>query len=74
MALLPILGFPQAWESAFQVLSGLSIVTIIIWANIDKRLSLKAKAQKRQAHKVRTAEIAAAPDTSQNTPPPTGEI
>lgn len=74
IALLPILGFPHSWESVFQVLAGVSIVAIIMWANIDKRLSLKAKAQKRQAHKIREAEIVAAPDLSQDNPPPAGSV
>lgn len=74
IALLPVLGFPRAWEAFFQVAAGLSIVTIIIWANIDKRLSLKAKAQKRQAHKMREAELVAAPDANQSVPPPAGEV
>ena len=51
IALMPLLGFPRAWESFFQVLAGLSIALLSVWANIDKRLMLKAKAQKRQAHK-----------------------
>jgi|GEM_PF-2040139 len=48
IALLPMLGFPKAWESFFQVLAGLSIVTILVWSSIDKKLTLKAKAQQRQ--------------------------
>lgn len=60
VALLPILGFPRLWESFFQVVAGLSIVLLSVWANIDKRLTLKAKAQKRQAHKKRVAEMEAA--------------
>lgn len=58
IALLPIFGFPHTWESFFQVAAGLSIVLLSIWASIDKRLSLKAKAQRRQIHKLREAEIA----------------
>ena len=57
VALLPILGFPRSWESFFQVAVGLSIVLLSVWASIDKRLSLKAKAQRRQIHKRREAEI-----------------
>lgn len=57
IALLPLLGFPRLWESFFQVVAGFSIVLLSIWATIDKRLSLKAKAQKRQIHKHREAEI-----------------
>ncbi|MDO8589648.1 MAG: hypothetical protein Q7R69_00010 [bacterium] len=59
IALLPLLGFPRLWESFFQVATGLSIVLILVWASIDKRLSLKAKAQRRQIHKRRQAEIEA---------------
>jgi len=59
IALLPILGFPRLWESFFQVVTGFSIVLLLIWASIDKRLSLKAKAQRRQLHKRREAEIEA---------------
>lgn len=57
IALLPLLGFPRLWESFFQVAAGFSIVLLLIWASIDKRLSLKAKAQRRQLHKRREAEI-----------------
>ena len=59
VALQPLLGFPHFWELIFQVVAGLSIVLISIWATIDKRLSLKAKAQRRQIHKHRVAEIEA---------------
>lgn len=59
IAILPILGFSRFWESSFQIVAGLSIVVLLIWAGIDKRLSLKAKAQKRQIHKRRLAEIEA---------------
>jgi len=59
IALEPLLGFPHFWESFFQVVAGLSIILISIWASIDKRLSLKAKAQRRQIHKRRVAELEA---------------
>ena len=59
VALLPILGFPRIWESFFQVVVGLSVVLLSIWATIDKRLSLKAKVQKRQIHKRREIEMEA---------------
>ena len=58
IALLPMLGFPRLWESFFQVAVGLSIVLLSVWATIDKRLTLKAKAQRRQLHKRRAVEIA----------------
>ncbi|HAU66010.1 MAG: hypothetical protein A2544_02245 [Candidatus Zambryskibacteria bacterium RIFOXYD2_FULL_43_10] len=63
IALLPILGFPRLWESFFQVVAGLSIILLSIWTTIDKRLSLKAKAQKRQIHRRREAEIEAQRET-----------
>ena len=63
VALLPLLGFTRSWESVFQVVAGFSIVLISIWATIDKRLSLKAKAQKRQIHKRREAELEAQRET-----------
>ncbi|MDO8471283.1 MAG: hypothetical protein Q7S49_01610 [bacterium] len=58
VALLPLLGFPRLWESFFQVVTGLSIILLSVWTSIDKRLSLKAKAQRRQIHKHRMEEIA----------------
>jgi hypothetical protein len=51
VALLPILGFPKAWESFFQVVAGLAIIGVSIWSTIDRKLSLKAKAQMRQSRK-----------------------
>lgn len=51
VALLPILGFPKSWESFFQVIAGVSIVSILVWSSIDKKLALKAKAQQRQLRK-----------------------
>lgn len=59
IALQPLLGFPHFWEMIFQVVAGLSLVMLLIWSSIDKRLSLKAKAQRRQIHKLRLAEIEA---------------
>ncbi len=58
IAIQPLLGFPHFWELIFQVVAGLSIILISVWASIDKRLSLKAKAQRRQIHKRRMEEIA----------------
>jgi len=57
VALMPLLGFPNVWESFFQVALGLAIVVISVWSTIDKHLTLKAKAQRRQLHKQREAEI-----------------
>lgn len=74
VALLPVLGFPHAWESFFQVAAGVSIVTLIMWASIDKRLSHKAKAQKRQAHKMREAELGISPQNENQVSPPTEGI
>ena len=51
IALLPLLGFPHSWESFFQVVAGLSIVGLSVWTKIDKKITLKVKAQKRQAKK-----------------------
>ena len=59
IAILPLLGFPRIWESFFQVATGLSIVLLSVWTSIDKRLTLKAKAQRRQIHKRRMAETGA---------------
>ncbi|MBI2065668.1 MAG: hypothetical protein HYT68_01185 [Candidatus Zambryskibacteria bacterium] len=59
IALLPLIGFPRLWESFFQVVAGLSIVLFSVWATVDKYLTLKAKAQSRQIHKRREAEIEA---------------
>lgn len=50
-ALLPILGFPYAWESFFQIVFGFSIVLLSVLISVDRRLSLKARVQKRQARK-----------------------
>lgn len=58
IALLPAVGFPRLWESFFQVATGLSIILVSVWSTVDKHLTLKAKAQRRQAHKKREAEIA----------------
>lgn len=54
VALLPVLGFPRSWEIFFQVLAGLSIAILTVWSTIDKKLTLKAKAQQRQARKIVT--------------------
>ncbi len=47
IALLPLLGFPYAWETIFEVIAGLSIVLLSVMISIDKRITLKAKAQRR---------------------------
>ena len=51
IAVIPFLGFPYGWESTLEVIGGLSIVLLSIFISIDRRLSLKAKMQKRQARK-----------------------
>ena len=51
IALLPVLGFPRSWEMFFQIAAGLSIVLLSVWSTIDKKLTLKAKAQQRIAKK-----------------------
>ncbi|MBI2086862.1 MAG: hypothetical protein HYT69_01700 [Candidatus Zambryskibacteria bacterium] len=56
VALLPVLGFPRAWESFFQVLAGLSIILLSVWTTIDRKLKLQHKAQLRQQHKVATVD------------------
>jgi len=48
VALLPVLGFPYAWESFFEVAAGLTIVLLSVLISVDRRLMYKAKAQKRQ--------------------------
>lgn len=47
VALLPIFGFPRLWESIFQVFAGLSIISLSVWATINKKLAQKAKARER---------------------------
>ncbi len=62
VALLPVLGFPKAWESFFQIAAGLAIVAVSIWANIDRKLKLQAKAQMRARKATPVAE--ASPEES----------
>lgn len=45
------LGFPKWWEDFFQVVGGFGIVALSIMISIDRRLSQKAKAQKRLARR-----------------------
>lgn len=49
IALLPFLGFPHTWESFFEIVGGLGIVGLSLAISIDKRLSMKAKAERRLA-------------------------
>ncbi len=62
IALLPLLGFPRSWEAFFQIAAGLSIVLFSVWSTIDKRLTLKAKAQMRQARKISSPHTPPNPD------------
>jgi hypothetical protein len=68
IALLPLLGFPHGWESFFEIVGGLSIVLLSVLISIDRRLSLKAKMQKRQARKQVLANVEAE-DTMMNNIP-----
>ena len=69
VALQPMFGFPHSWEAAFQILAGLLIILISIWAIIDKRLTLKVKAERRQAMKRREAEMIAEKQADTETQP-----
>src|SRR3989344_8676963 len=51
IAILPFLGFPQGWNSLLQFAGGFSIVFLSVLISIDKRLSLKAKMEKRAMRK-----------------------
>lgn len=51
IALLPSLGFPNSWNEFFQVASGLLIVLLSVLISVDRRLTLKSKAEKRQQRK-----------------------
>ncbi|MDO8565019.1 MAG: hypothetical protein Q7R67_00090 [bacterium] len=57
VALLPLVGFPRAWEVFFQIVAGLSIVLVSVWSTIDKKLSLKAKAQARLSRQIDVPEV-----------------
>jgi hypothetical protein len=65
VALQPFLGFPRAWEMFFQVIVGMLIVTLSVWASIDKHLTIKAKAQKRQIYRNKEIEIQQEPSEFQ---------
>lgn len=64
VALLPLLGFPKAWESFFQVVAGLAIIAVSVWSTIDRKLKLQAKAQMRSRK---------APETLSNVPSESSE-
>jgi hypothetical protein len=57
VALLPILGFPRSWESYFQVAAGLSLVALSVWSTIDKKISQRAKAHKRQTERMQVEAV-----------------
>ncbi len=65
VALLPILGFPRAWEAFFQVVAGLAIVGISVWSTIDRKISQRAKAQMRQMRKVAPPSLDGVPDAKE---------
>jgi hypothetical protein len=53
VALLHIVnGLPSRWESLLTIAAGLSIVLLSVLTTVDKKMSQKAKAQKRQARKI----------------------
>jgi hypothetical protein len=59
IALLPVLGFPHAWESFFQVVGGLGIVFLSVMIAIDKRLTQKVKAERRLRRRRERMEVSA---------------
>ncbi len=69
IALIPFLGFPYSWESFFEIVGGLSIVFLSVMISIDRRLSLKAKMQKRQARKRAFVDVEAEDIEAENTNP-----
>lgn len=44
-------GFPKGWEDFFQVVGGFGIVLLSVLIAVDKRLSQKAKAERRMARR-----------------------
>lgn len=64
LVLLPILGFPPNWDEFFMVASGLLIVLLSVLIAVDRRLTLKAKAEKRSARKRAIATSAVASSIS----------
>ena len=73
VALLPILGFPRTWEAVFQVLAGLSIVLLYVWAAMDRKMMMRVKAQRRQAHKKKLAELSTGVETESSDQSPVEE-
>jgi hypothetical protein len=72
IALLPVLGFPHAWESFFQVVGGLGIVFLSVMIAIDKRLTQKVKAERRLRRRRERMETPA-PAEEPLSPPPINE-
>ncbi len=68
VALLPFFGFPRAWEAFFQVVAGFGIAGFSMWATIDKKLSMKAKAQMRSRRRPVASE-GASEDPASNAAP-----
>lgn len=64
IALLPLLGFPRSWEAFFQIVAGFSIVLLSVWATIDRKLKLHAKAQQRATRK----SVSAPPESAEANP------
>jgi hypothetical protein len=61
IALLPALGFPHAWELFFQVVGGLGIVALSVLISVDKRLTQKAKAERRMKRRRAKSESEVSP-------------
>jgi hypothetical protein len=57
IALLPELGFPHSWEAFFQVATGLLIVLLSVLISVDRRLTMKSKAEKRHMRKRALVEV-----------------
>ena len=71
VALIPLSGLPLAGKNFLEIVAGLSIIGLSVWSQIDKKLSVRAKAQMRVARKVAFApEIVEgdAPQASEHTP------
>jgi hypothetical protein len=74
IALLPMLGFPHAWESFFQVVGGLGIVLLSVMIAVDKRLTQKAKAERRLRRRREKVDVeVVAAEAPLSAPPGTNE-
>ncbi len=65
VALVPLSGLPLAGKNFLVIVCGLSIVGLSVWSQIDKKISMKAK-----AHMRATRKVAFVPEVSE----PTGEV